>query len=244
MTLLAGASLKPSDFFMPGTPLIQQGSSVDLTIGEIIDHRGAKVDGLFTLEPGCMVQVCSAEIFDLPAHITGHVTYKTTQTRRGIWALTVGIVDPGWNGPISTTLLNFSRQPYAIAKGDPFLRTSFFEHAPALPDFMRKSPSPAEYTSDIQKSAATVFPETFLDSDKISKSAGEAVLKKIRDEAFAWIAGIALLFALLQIGASYLQPAYTSKPSELDLSNLQKEITVLKDRIKDLERPAESPSTN
>jgi hypothetical protein len=224
-----------------------QASSVDLTIGDIIDHKGKSVDGPYILEPGCMVQVCSAEVFNLPPTITGHVTYKTTQTRRGIWALTVGIVDPGWDGPVSTTLLNFSRQSYAIVKGDAFLRASFFEHAPAAPELLRKSPPVAEYVSAVRKSAATVFPQTFLDSDKISRAAGEAVLKKIRDEAFAWIAGIALLFALLQIGASYLQPAFTAKPSEFDLSNLRKEITSLREEIRELEkgpsntRPGASP---
>lgn len=241
MTLLAGVSLNPSILFKPGTMPIQQGSSVDLTVGEIIDHKGRKVEGPFTLEPGCMVQVCSAEVFDLPPNVTAHVTYKTTQTRRGIWALTVGIVDPGWDGPISTTLLNFSRQPYAIMKGDAFLRASFFEHDPAPTALLRRSPPPNEYTSDIQKSASTTFPLTFLDSEKISKSAGDAVLKKVRDDAFAWIAGIALLFAIVQLVTSYLHPAYTLRPSEFDLSNLRKEIISLKEQIQELEKRPPAP---
>jgi deoxycytidine triphosphate deaminase len=236
MTLLAGDSLDPRGLFKPGPMPIQQGSSVDLTIGDIIDHKGKKVEGPFILEPGCMVQVCSAEVFMLPPTVTGHVTYKTTQTQRGIWALTVGIVDPGWDGPISTTLLNFSRQSYAITQGDAFLRASFFEHDSIPEKLLRKSPPLSEYKLNTQKSAATVFPNTFLDSDKISKSAGEAVLKKIREEAFSWIAGIALLFALLQITTSFIQPIYFRSNSELELSNLQKEIGYLKEQISALKK--------
>jgi hypothetical protein len=184
-----------------------------------------------------MVQVCSAEIFSLPPDVTAHVTYKTTLTRRGVWALTVGIVDPGWEAPISTTLLNFSKVPYSLKAGDPFLRASFFQHDPVEPKHLRESPDPDEYRTSVQKDAAMLFPKTFLDRDAIAKSAGDAVLKKVRDEAFAWVAGIALLFALIQIAAGYLQPAYNAKPSEYDLNILQKELTTLRDKVKELESP-------
>ena len=108
MTLLAGNALDPKRFFTSGNPQVQ-GSSFDLTIGCIFDHQGKKVVGPFTIKPGHMVQVVSSEELKLSDQVTGHVTYKTTLTRQGIWALTVGIVDPGWTGPVSTTLLNFSR---------------------------------------------------------------------------------------------------------------------------------------
>lgn len=130
MALLTGSDLVADRFFVSGAP-VARGSSFDLTVGTILDHNGNKVDGPFVLKPGYMVQVVSAEVFKLPDAVTGHVTYKTALTRRGIWALTVGIVDPGWNGPVTTTLLNFSRIDCAVAPGDAFLRVSFFGHAPA-----------------------------------------------------------------------------------------------------------------
>src|SRR5271170_2161389 len=106
MTLIAGAELASRHFLKSGNPK-RRGSSFELTIGSIFDHDGNRVDGPFKLKPGHMVQVVSAEIFDLPDNVTGHVTYKTTLTKIGIWALTVGIVDPGWKAPVTTTLLNF-----------------------------------------------------------------------------------------------------------------------------------------
>jgi hypothetical protein len=236
MTLLSGEKLNVDGLFAKGALPLKQASSVDLTIGHIFDHSGKKVEGPFRLEPGHMVQVCSAEVFALPNTVTAHVTYKTTLTKQGIWALTVGIIDPGWEGPIATTLLNFSRKDFAVAEGDAFLRASFFDH-PAVPaSSLRKAPPLDKYLSELQKGAATDFPRTFLDSDKIAQSAGEAVLKKVRDEAFAWVGGIAVLFALIQIGAMYVQPAYTSKPAEHDLVNLKQEILYLRDRIRELEK--------
>src|SRR5690349_9690219 len=137
MTLVAGNKLVPKSFFKSGSPSVQ-GSSCDLTIGSIFDHEGKKVEGPFTIKPRHMVQVVSSEVFDLSNRVTGHVTYKTTLTKKGIWALTVGIVDPGWDGPVATTLLNFSRVDHAIAEGDAFLRVSFFEHDPVPAERMRK----------------------------------------------------------------------------------------------------------
>jgi deoxycytidine triphosphate deaminase len=198
MTLLAGSALDPKRFFVSGNPPVQ-GSSFDLTVGCIVDHEGKQVQGPFTIKPGHMVQIISAEELKLSDRVTGHVTYKTTMTRQGIWALTVGIVDPGWNGPVATTLLNFSRVDHSIAEGDPFLRVSLFEHEPVPADKLRKSPLPGEYVKDIKKIAASRFPMTFLDTTNIAEAAGRTVLTQIRTEALGWVAGIAILITIIQI---------------------------------------------
>jgi hypothetical protein len=170
MTLVAADALDPKRFFGEGCEPLRQGSSFDLTIGGIYDSKGQKVAGPFTLKPGHMVQVASAQVFDLPDQITGHVTYKTTLTSKGIWALMVGIVDPGWDAPISTTLLNFSRIDHVISEGDPFLRVSFFRHAPVPSDCLRKAPP--DYLKNVQRAAASTFPETFLNHKEIARRAG------------------------------------------------------------------------
>jgi dUTPase len=205
MTLVSGNLLDPKRFFKIGEPS-PQGSSFDLTIGSIFDHKGKKVEGPFAIKPGHMVQVVSSEVFSLSDRFTGHVTYKTTLTKKGIWALTVGIVDPGWDGPVATTLLNFSRIDHAIAAGDSFLRVSFFEHEPVPSNKLRKAPPLDVYLKDIQKTAACMFPATFLDSERISEVAGAKVLNRIRKEALVWVAAIAVLFTLLQLIANAFRP--------------------------------------
>jgi deoxycytidine triphosphate deaminase len=232
MTLLSGTALDPKRFFQVGIPNAQ-GSSFDLTIGRIYGHDGKEVDGPFVLQPGNMVQVVSAEVFSLDADVTGHVTYKTTLTRIGVWALTVGIVDPGWKGPIATSLLNFSQNPYTIQPGDAFLRVSFFEH-PAVPaDKLRNTPELRNYHKDVQRLASSTFPPTFLNSDEIAKSAGNAVLDRIRKEAIIWIGAIALVFTLIQWGTRFIPPL----PSELtvhqettraELTRLQAELDAMR----------------
>ncbi|RYG97164.1 MAG: hypothetical protein EON58_10395, partial [Alphaproteobacteria bacterium] len=110
--LVTGDGLDAKRFFQVGSPKALT-TSFELTVGRIYNTEGQEVDGPFVLKPGHMVQVVSAEIFNLGPDVTGHVTYKTTLTRIGIWALTVGIVDPGWTCPIGTTLLNFSRSDFS-----------------------------------------------------------------------------------------------------------------------------------
>jgi deoxycytidine triphosphate deaminase len=234
MTLLAGIALDPKSFFEGGNPQVQ-GSSFDLTIGCIFDPDGKKVEGLFKIKPGHMVQVVSAEALKLSDSITGHVTYKTTMTRQGIWALTVGIVDPGWHGPISTTLLNFSRVDHAIAEGDPFLRVSLFQHDPVPAERLRKALSRDAYLKDIQKIAASRFPPTFLDTDNIAAAAGKNVLNKIRLEALGWVAGIAIVFTLLQIMINLFTG---SRASVTDIDGVRVKLERMQEKLIEFERPA------
>ena len=248
MTLLAGTQLNAANFFEPGAPMPgQQGSSFDLTIGAVYDDDGNRVDGPFRLKPGHIVQVVSAEIFKLPPTITGHVTYKTTLTQKGIWALTVGIVDPGWNGPVATTLLNFSRVEHAIAAGDSFLRVSLFEHQDVPPARLRPAPLLAEYLMNVRKAASTLFPKTFLNSDEISAQAGRNVMETVRNQALAWIAGIAVIFTVLQFAADFIslklsQPTLPSQISYEDVIGLQRDLQTVKDELRKLRETREQTS--
>lgn len=242
MTLLAADALDPKRFFQDGSNPVVQGSSFDLTVGSIFDHEGKKVPGPFTLKPGHMVQVASAEVFNLPNDVTGHVTYKTSLTSRGIWALTVGIVDPGWDGPIATTLLNYSRVDYPISEGDPFLRVSFFEHASVDDKKLRKVPPPTPYLRKLQAAAATIFPQTFLDSSRIAEQAGETAVKRMQNRGLVWVTCIAFLFAIIQILTAYLSPSVMldERVGKNELAELQAELTSLKSRLGELERSGDA----
>jgi deoxycytidine triphosphate deaminase len=234
MTLLAAADLDPKLFFKDGDTPVRQGSSFDLTIGTIYDAEGKETEGPFLLKPNHIVQVVSAETFNLSADVTGHVTYKTGMTSVGVWALTVGIVDPGWNGPISTTLLNFSSRPALIEKGHAFLRVSFFRHDPVEEKLMRRTASVAEYHRDVRSAAATTFPTTFLDRDTIVEAAGRQAVGQIRRRALGWATAIAVLFAAIQIVTSYAQPTFWFRPEQVsreELFELKNELESLREQI-------------
>ena len=211
-----------------------------MSIGRIIDHEGKEVDGPFQLKPNHMVQVISAEAFNLPHNVTGHVTYKTKLTRIGIWALTVGIVDPGWDGPISTTLLNFSRNDYAVQVGSPFLRVTFFEHDTVPQENVRKSPLTLDYIKDVKGLASTAFPQTFLNLTDMAEATRKVVMQRLRSEAGWWVSLAAILFALLQVLMPIVNTAIDSRIGGVQA--VKDETAILKTEVKNLEAAVKSLS--
>jgi dUTPase len=77
------------------------------------------------LEPQGIAVVVSRETLKLPADVCGHALVKTSLCREGVLAMSIGIIDPNWEGPISSILLNFGKKAYRLRKGDPFLRVTF-----------------------------------------------------------------------------------------------------------------------
>ncbi len=235
MTLLSGDELKQQRFFREGNP-VKRASSFDLRVGSIFNDEGKKVDGPYVLQPNEMVQVTSAEVFALPDDITAHVSYKTGLTRKGIWALTVGVVDPGWNCPVSTTLFNFSKIPFSISEGDIFLRVSFFQHPPVSKEYQRVGPAAEEYTRGVQATAGAVFGRQFLNADTVAENAGKVATERMKDSAIKWVAGVAFVFTVLQLAVTWLSPAavnswHTAESLKHEIVELRTEIAMLTERI-------------
>lgn len=242
MTLLAGDELDKSRFFRGGNPK-KRASSFDLTVGRIFNDEGQEIDGPYTLQPNEMVQVTSAEVFGLPPDVTAHVSYKTSMTHKGIWALTVGVVDPGWNCPVSTTLFNFSKVPFAICKGDVFLRVSLFQHSPA--SMLHEGPAVEEYETKVRKTAMTTFGRQFLNADKVAEDAGKVAMEMMRNSALVWVGLIAFVFAVLQLAVSWVSPAafdswHTSSQLREEIIELESYVATLTERLEAIETMAVS----
>lgn len=243
MALLAGHRLNhKSQYFGSGDP-IQCASSYDLTVGLIIDMDGRNVTSPYRLKAGEMVQVVTRQVFQLPRNVTGHVTCKTSLTQQGIWALTVGIVDPGWDAPIATTLLNFSRVDYTVQTGDPFLRVSLFEHDEVEEKYLRRKPNDIDgYMKGLRKNAATLFPKTFLNADTIAIAAGDIAAGKMKGKTLLYLPVFALLFAFLQtfinVGPAWFPwwggaSVERVHQVEKELQTLRSELELLGARIED-----------
>src|SRR5207249_9350945 len=80
-------------------------ASYDASVGRIIRPRGSVNDGTTYLEPQEMIVVTSAERINLPQDIAGYAMPKTSLCIEGVLALSTGIVDPGYSGPISSILI-------------------------------------------------------------------------------------------------------------------------------------------
>lgn len=239
MTLLAAEELQKERFFREGDPR-KRASSFDLTVGSIFNDDGQEIEGSYVLQPNEMVQVTSAEVFDLPNDVTAHVSYKTSMTHKGIWALTVGVVDPGWDCPVSTTLFNFSKVPFPISKGDAFLRVSLFKHLPVPGEELQKGPNVQDYNSRVRRTAVTTFGRQFLNADRVAEDAGKVAMSRMRNSALTWVALIAFIFTVLQLLITWGPPAYFEGPRatrelESQIDSLQSQLADLKKRVTELD---------
>lgn len=154
-------------------------STFDLTIGDIIPigKVGIKLrrapGGLrsYILDPREMVWILSKEEFSLPSNVTGIATLRTTFTQQGMLALNVGIIDPHFDGPISTALINFSDVPREIKAGEAFFRVVFIEHedVSAYKPQRNESRRRNEYLGQLeQTSLENDFPQNFLNIPKLT----------------------------------------------------------------------------
>jgi deoxycytidine triphosphate deaminase len=209
-------------------------STYDATVGQIISE-GEIIDAdSFTLPKRGIVWVVSNEQFALPNNITGLATLRTTWTHKGVLALNLGIIDPGWSGPLSTALVNFGNGNFRIAKGDPFFRIMFHQHAPTQAQPQQMPPVKNYVDGVVDKSR--LFSKTFLGM--------ESLIHEVSDEVLAfprWALTLTVVAVVVSILAIYMPIAYTvgeeafrKKHSNAErIEQLEKDVKLLQTQQKD-----------
>ncbi|HWZ44247.1 MAG TPA: hypothetical protein VNW97_12280 [Candidatus Saccharimonadales bacterium] len=177
-------------------------ASYDLTIGKIIvpgEGRPKEYDE-FIIPPQGMVEVISAERVKLPANIAGYTTLRNGLSSKGILAISVGIIDPLYQGLMSSTLINFSRSPVSLSTGLFFLRTTFHEYSPKRDLAPPKLISDADYRSERCRKVEDRFSETFLDLKNTVAAVTPGILEEVferwKKRLFVWMPVIALSLAV------------------------------------------------
>gem|GEM_PF-3424748 len=101
----------------------------------------------------------------MPSNVSGLAYLRTTFTRKGLFALNTGVIDPHYKGPISTILLNFSKEKIEVHKGEKFFRIMFFEHQDVSDWHPKKNESMAidPYRKDLAHIALNHYSPNFLD---------------------------------------------------------------------------------
>jgi deoxycytidine triphosphate deaminase len=251
--MLTGARIQSLRLVENGLPSGFRATSYDVRIAQIVTNDGA-LHGSYKIPRQGIVQVISAERLRIPLNVTGIATVKTTLCNEGLLALNIGIIDPGYEGLISSFLVNFSNEARLLSHGEPFLRLQFQEMANPVPGPGFKE-ADADYRRFRQK-VAPQFGSTFL-------NLSEEVEKAAKDEFVRWRTGIlaaagtaalilgVLTFLLnwgsLQLVKGWLQPADTVRAElfrgELhdQIGQLVKANAELKDQLKALESRLTAP---
>ena len=115
-------------------------------IGKGPDGKTETYNDDFDLEPSGIAAVVSKETVKLPGDVCAYASVKTGLCREGVLAINIGIIDPGWEGPISSFLLNFGKDLYRLKNGEEFLRLTFHSLTRAKVSFFL-TPTTGSHTS-------------------------------------------------------------------------------------------------
>lgn len=201
-------------------------TTYDATVGKIITDDGEFDRKIYVLKPRGIVWIVSKEKFKIPHTITGITTLRTTWTRQGLLTLTVGIVDPGYEGYLSTAVINFGKTSFDIEKGDKFFRTAFFKHKEV--EGINRQETLSNYTRGVLKDRH-YFADTFLNIDSLTKEISGKIFTIPQ-----WgirIGAIAIGLSLLAIVLGSISGIYNSiYINQTKLNNALERIEVLENK--------------
>jgi deoxycytidine triphosphate deaminase len=181
-------------------------ASYDLSVGTIISVEGKEEEGEYWLKPQGIVEIISRERVKLPKDVVGYVMVKTSLCNQGILALNIGIVDPGYEGFLSTTLLNFGKNKFLLRINDVFLRLTFLD---CYISPRSNRPSPVGYRDYVRGKREKMenFPETFLNLEATVQEASEPLFEDLKKKLIFWVPvgafALALFAFLVTLGVNY-----------------------------------------
>ncbi|WJI47206.1 hypothetical protein NL532_11540 [Mesorhizobium sp. C120A] len=208
--LLTDSEIRAAQLVKYGSDARYNATSYDLGIGEIIDASGQRHSEVgYAVKPQEIVWLISRENIKLPTDITAHASIRTGLCNNGLLALNIGIVDPTWDGPLSTAVVNFSKSEYFLKIEEKFLRLSFLKHNE--PELARvSSPSSRkEYIAERIGLAKTKFGTTFLNVDELSGNVARRIVEKRKESIFLYGAVASMIIGLIVIVISVATYAIT-----------------------------------
>jgi len=96
-------------------------------------------EGVARIPSGAWFVVATKEYFALPPTIIGEIWIRTTWVRKGVLS-SFGIIDAGFNGNLTFSAFNASRQTVELPVGDRFAQVVFSElRSPAAKGYKERS---------------------------------------------------------------------------------------------------------
>lgn len=219
-------------------------ASYNLTTGKIITPEGKEVD-TYWLPPRGIVLVVSGELFNLPADIIGYTTVKNSLSIQGVMAINVGLIDPLWNEPISSALINFGSTKALIQEGEEFLRMTFHEFKKVdTKKLYSLKTLPVEDTDQVKfdeylvrrkKNAIPRLSDTFLSLDQIK----DEIVMKVFNKLLVWFTIFATGIGILAFGIPYLKKLLSNRTSS-ETIQIQNDVKELYNKLNTFELKIDS----
>ena len=187
-----------------------RGCAVDLRIGDIFrpgtDEEkvgsASKPRESCSLMEGETAVIRTIETFKLDDEHTAFVFPASSVSLKGLLMTNPGHVDPGYQGNLHVTVINMAREPFALKKGDRFLRAILYKlDNAAVTPYTLNNPNPIN---------AELLERLSPDFMSVNSRAQVAVKKEIqKSEVTARVLQV-IIPALAAIGASYLTVQYSN----------------------------------
>jgi deoxycytidine triphosphate deaminase len=151
-------------------------------IGSFADKRGWR-EKIFRSTPKClvlapseMVLVITKEAIHLPNNLCATYGQLNRLANQGLMILNTSIVEPGYDGPLSCVLVNFSSQKHALSADEPIAKVNFHQ-LHGKPDVLQGKIEMEKY-EEIACKNATALPKSLLDiagvEERVSEKVGSA----------------------------------------------------------------------
>ena len=205
------------------------GAKYYLTIGDLVLSRdsagGSRCSGKlfheeveeeredveYSLEPSEMVTAYTRETIALPNDVCALINAVNKKARQGLLVLNIGHIDPGWQGPLTVTMVNYGKKSLSLKRGDPIVTITFLGVEPEVDnDYMYPPPSGGKpkYVEALQGIVGAYIPKTFFDVEelidrKIANSWNEKTKEvlwkelKVLGVVVACLAGLSVIIAAL-----------------------------------------------
>lgn len=221
-------------------------SSIDLDVRSILyknDRDKISECDRYTLESQEMACLISEQVIDVKPGYVAYVFLKNRLSSQGLLAFNTGIVDSGFNGPISTYVTNFSKESILLGRELPLTERYFFRVVFHKIDFdpndylkcKEKKYLYHKYISD-QKKYFRILPKSFLGREKLQKTIQYQLNKTFLSRAAlhaSIFALVATLFAVIIPPLAADARNYFYHDFDSKLENVQ---TELKEVRKELEK--------
>lgn len=192
--LLNGESLRRLGIVQEAMPSSYRAASYELTVGTLLMSNG---DAVYehAIPPQGMVKVVSNEYVKMPVNCVGYVLVKTSLCNRGILALNIGVVDPLYEGHLSSTLINFGKRKQRIRKGDVFSRLTVHHLEDGVGQLTPTVVPKEKALADALEQVDNHLGDTFLDLRKTSDEAAKKAFGRYKLVMLAALPGLAVLLA-------------------------------------------------
>jgi ammonia channel protein AmtB len=128
-----------------------------------------------------MVLVITKEAIHLPEGLCATYGQLNRLANQGLMILNTSIVEPGYDGPLSCVLVNFSSQQHALSPDEPIAKVNFHQVC-GIPGVLQTRIARDKYEEAASKNA-TSLPKSLLDvagvEERVAEKVGSAIRKSV-----------------------------------------------------------------